>query len=143
MLVLLHQERDELEDMREHVARSMQLAEMLRDVCVRKLCNVSQNLAQAKSLFCAIVVLQVGLQHSLSLNPLTYDTLLTQLSDSTLALKACEKPLTLGYVQEMHLCFRQLHECELIVLPTNRIWKPLLQYKLVRPNNRRDKALSM
>ncbi|XP_064551649.1 uncharacterized protein sunn [Drosophila montana] len=131
MLVLLHREREELEDMREHETRSMQLAEMLRDVCVRKLCNILDNLALAKSLFCAIVVLQVGLQHSLSLNALTYDTLLTQLSDSTLAMKAREKPLTLGYVQEMHLCFRQLHECELIVLPTNRIWKPLLQYKLL------------
>lgn len=132
MLILLHCESDDLEDAHEHIARSVQLAEMLRDDCVRKLSNLSQNLPQAKSLFCAIVVLHLGLPSNLTLNALTYDTLSAGLSDVTLALNARSDTLALSYVQEMHLLFRQLHENELIVLPTYRVWKLLLQYKIVR-----------
>ncbi|EDW19339.2 uncharacterized protein LOC6583187 [Drosophila mojavensis] len=132
MLILLHCESDDLEDAHEHIARSVQLAEMLRDDCVRKLSNLSQNLPQAKSLFCAIVVLHLGLPSNLTLNALTYDTLSAGLSDVTLALNARSDTLALSYVQEMHLLFRQLHENELIVLPTYRVWKLLLQYKIVK-----------
>lgn len=132
MLILLRCESDDLQDAHEHIARSMQLAEMLRDDCVRKLSKLSQNLPYAKSLFCAIVVLHLGLANNLTLNALTYDTLSAGLSDVTLAVNARSDTLALSYVQQMHLLFRQLHENELIVLPTYRVWKLLLQYKIVR-----------
>lgn len=132
MFIVLHYERKDLEDAHEHLARSLQLAEILRDDCVRKLSILPQNMPQTKSLFCAIAALHLGLPNNLILNALTYDTLSARLSDVTTALNTRSDTLVLSYVKEMHSLFRQLHENELIVLPTNRIWKPLLQYKIVR-----------
>ncbi|XP_034481445.1 uncharacterized protein LOC117787112 [Drosophila innubila] len=129
MLILIQRERDQLEEAEIHEARILQLAQKLRDVCVSGLRSISDNLPQVKSMFCAILVLELGLHHCLPLNAITYDVLLNQLSNPALADKARTNTLFCSYVQEMHLLFRQLHSRVRMALPSNRIWKPLLQFK--------------
>lgn len=139
MLVLVQSERDQLQGIEINEERILQLAQQLHDVCVHALSNISDNLPQVKSMFCAILVLHLGMHPCLQLNAATYDVLLNQISNPILAEKARSNTLSCSYIQEMHLLFRQLHNRVRTALPSKRIWKPLLQFKMVKYDTKQIK----
>ncbi|KAH8261626.1 hypothetical protein KR044_012346, partial [Drosophila immigrans] len=129
MLGLLHRERSEVVHFELHEAKVLQLAKQLRNVSVHNLRKNSINFSQNKPWLCSILLLQVGLFHCLPLNTVIYDLLIDKIADRTLAQQARVNTLFCRQIQEIHYLFRQIHNIS--PMPSNRIWKCLLQFKMV------------
>ncbi|KAH8369658.1 hypothetical protein KR093_000567, partial [Drosophila rubida] len=131
MCGMLHRERDEVEHFELHEPKILQLAKQLRDVSVSQLRKTSTNFSENRPWLCSIILLQVGLHHCLPLNAVIYDLLINKIADETLADEARSNSIFKSQIQEIYLLFRQLHTICTTPLPSNRIWKTLLQFKMV------------
>ncbi|XP_062130897.1 uncharacterized protein LOC133842023 [Drosophila sulfurigaster albostrigata] len=131
MLALLYSEQDEVEHFELHKDKVLQIAKQLRDVCVKNLRKDFMNFSQNKPWICCILLLQVGLHYCLPLDAAIYDLLINKISDQTLAQEARGNMLFCVQIQEIHFLFRQLHSICPIPLPSNRIWKSLLQFQMI------------
>ncbi|XP_020801825.1 uncharacterized protein LOC110178892 [Drosophila serrata] len=126
MLVMLYVARDKSDN--DFCVRILLLVHQLLDFCKSELSNSNLDFVRAKFLFCSILILHIGNLPDLSLDDATYGTLLDWLlqpprdSDPELLVE--------GYVSEMHFVFRRLLQSKHLVLPNNRIWKVLVQYKM-------------
>ncbi|KAH8322678.1 hypothetical protein KR059_002977, partial [Drosophila kikkawai] len=126
MLVMLFVEREDSND--EQGVRISLLVHQLLDFCWSELSNSGLDFVRAKFLFCSALILHIGNLPDLSLNDATYGTLLDWLLQSLRPSQS--EPLVEGYVSDMHFVFRRLLQSKHLVLPNNRIWKVLVQYKM-------------
>ncbi|KAH8258196.1 hypothetical protein KR038_007653, partial [Drosophila bunnanda] len=126
MLTSLYVKRDKSNDVMG--IRISLLVDQLLDFCHSELSNLNLDFVRAKYLFCSTLILHIANLPDLSLDDAIYGTLLDWLilpprnSDPELQVE--------GYVAEMHFVFRRFIQSEHVVLPNNRIWKVLVQYKM-------------
>lgn len=130
MLVKLYEELDETND--ELGVRISLLAQQLLEFCMSELSNSNLDLKRAKFLFCSTLTLHIGMLPGLSLDDATYGTILEWLTLPPRKSETQCESLLEGYLLEMHFVFRRLIQSQQLVLPNNRIWKVLVQYKMVR-----------
>ncbi|XP_017059891.1 uncharacterized protein LOC108100471 [Drosophila ficusphila] len=127
ILILLYKDLKESDD--EMGVKITVLVKQLQEFCVSKFSNVNLDLKRAKFFFCSILILYISPLPFLTLDSSTYDKLLDLLT-TPLPSQPENDLLANSYLPEMHIIFRQLIRAQHIELPSNRIWKVLMQYKM-------------
>lgn len=128
MLVLLHGDLKDSDG--EMIDKVSGLVKQLQDFCVSELRKEKLNLKRAKFFVCSTLIMHINQLPYLSLDSAAYDKILEVLTSPPR-----ESPPELPsntYVADMHYMFRLLIKTEEFDLPTNRVWKLLMQYKMVR-----------
>nr|NP_729739.3 sisters unbound [Drosophila melanogaster]AAF50018.4 sisters unbound [Drosophila melanogaster] len=126
MLVLLHGDLKDSDG--EMIDKVSGLVKQLQDFCVSELRKEKLNLKRAKFFVCSTLIMHINQLPYLSLDSAAYDKILEVLTSPPR-----ESPPELPsntYVADMHYMFRLLIKTEEFDLPTNRVWKLLMKYKM-------------
>ncbi|XP_043648815.1 uncharacterized protein LOC122617155 isoform X2 [Drosophila teissieri] len=126
MLVLLHGDLKDSND--EMIEKISSLVKQLQDFCVAELGKENIDLKRAKFFVCSILILHINQLPYSILDSAAYDKILEVITSPPR--ESQPESLSNTYVADMHHMFRLLMKTEEFVVPTNRIWKLLMQYKM-------------
>ncbi|EDW94184.2 uncharacterized protein LOC6533768 [Drosophila yakuba] len=126
MLVLLHGDLKDSND--EMIERISALVKQLQDFCVSELSKENIDLKRAKFFVCSMLILHINQLPYSVLDSAAYDEILEVISSPPR--ESQPELLSNTYVADMHHMFRLLMKSEKFDIPTNRIWKLLVQYKM-------------
>ncbi|XP_016946444.2 uncharacterized protein LOC108022113 [Drosophila biarmipes] len=131
MLVLMH---GSLREPNHEVATRIRgLAQQLKDFCTTELSNDRLDLKRAKFMFCSVLILHINQLPNASLDTAALDTIIELLASPPKDVQTADDLPPQEYVSDMYFIFRHLIKAVEIVLPSNRMWKILVQYKAAVP----------
>ncbi|XP_039488191.1 uncharacterized protein LOC120449660 [Drosophila santomea] len=126
MLVLLH---GDLKDSNgEMIEKISALVKQLQDFCVSELSKENIDLKRAKFFVCSMLILHINQLPYSVLDSAAYNEILEVITSPPR--ESQPELLYNTYVADMHHIFRLLMKTEKFDIPTNRIWKLLVQYKM-------------
>jgi len=131
MLVLMH---NNLRNPNHEVTtRICGLAQQLKDFCTTELSNDRLDLKRAKFMFCSVLILQIYQLPNSNLDTAALDTIIELLASPPRDVQSVDDLPANEYVSDMYFMFRNLIKAAEILLPSNRMWKILVQYKASVP----------
>jgi len=104
-----------------------------RDLRTTELSNDRLDFKRAKFMFCSVLILQIYQLPNSSLDTAALDTIIELLASPPRDVQPVDDLPANEYVSDMYFLFRHLIKAAEILLPSNRMWKILVQYKASVP----------